>query len=782
MTTLFSTQRRNILAGGVAALTMPAAISWAKTVTPKTGVVRARSAPLGTVRLKASIWADAVAANDRYLASLDPQRLLHNFYQSAGLAALVPVYGGWEAQGIAGHSFGHWLSACSIAIAARPESELKAKLDLALRELRRIQSAHGDGYIGGTTVTRNGKTVDGKIVFEEVRRGEIRSQGFDLNGGWVPLYTWHKVQAGLIDAHRLTGHPLALPLLLGMAGYLAGVLEALTDEQMQEVLHAEYGGLNQSFADLYEITGDRRWLDLATRLYHKAVLDPLAAGRDELAGLHANTQIPKVIGLARLHEVANRPSDAQTARYFHDRVSHHHSYVIGGNSDREHFGPADQLSNQITEATCEACNSYNMLKLTRQLYSWDVRGDWFDFYERVHLNHIMAHQRPSDGAFVYFVPLAAGARRIYSSPEDSFWCCVGTGMESHAKHADSIYWSDRSTLFINLFIPSQMDWGETGFAVDLDTNFLQDEVVAVTVRRAPRSQRTLAIRLPEWSKAASITLNGVATDFDPQAGYIRLTRAWRAGDVLRINFPMDIRVDPTPDNSSVIAFRHGPVVLAADVGSAEEPFAGLGPAFVSDRDPQMELKATGAPHEFRAPRAGGGTLTFKPFFAQYDRRTAVYFPLFSSVAWARSRSRFEAADREQRQLAARTVDQIYLGEMQPERDHGFASSQSEAVNWTGRSARKLSEGNSMTVTLHRPEGGAVLRATWWGRSQNFTTDFFVDKKKIGSEIVDKAQGEGFVTTDYSVPAGPAGEIDIRIEAVRHDTVLYELRMLRAEGP
>lgn len=776
----FSLRRRAVLAGGVAAVALPSAISWASA--KGMDAVRAQAAPLGAVLLKPSIWANAVEANDRYLASLDPHRLLHNFYLSAKLTPPAPVYGGWEAQGIAGHSFGHWLSACSIAVAARPCTRLKASLDLALRELRRIQLAHGDGYIGGTTVMRDGMTIDGKIVFEEVRAGDVRSQGFDLNGGWVPLYTWHKVQAGLIDAHRLAGAPGALPILLDMAAYLAGVLDSLTDDQMQQVLHAEYGGLNESYADLYAITGNRRWLDLATRFYHKAVLDPLAQGRDELAGLHANTQIPKVIGLARLHEVADRPQDGTTARFFHERVTRHHSYVIGGNSDREHFGPADKLSTRITEATCEACNSYNMLKLTRQLYSWDPRGDWFDFYERVHLNHIMAHQRPSDGAFVYFMPLAAGARRIYSSPHDSFWCCVGTGMESHAKHSDSIYWSDGSTLFVNLFIPSRLDWRETGFALDLDTRFPKDGWVALTVRRAPRSSRTLALRLPAWSEGASISVNGAAARFDVQAGYARLTRRWREGDVVSVNFPMRITMEATPDDPSMVAFLHGPLVLAADLGSAEQPFSGLGPALVSDGSPLGQITATDQSGSFMIAQANGLPLTLRPFFSQYDRRTSVYFPVFSTTAWATSRAGYEEAERAQRDLAGRTVDSVYLGEMQPERDHAFASSRSEAVNWNGRSARKLEAGQSMTLRLRRPAGQAILRATWWGPSRDFTTRFSVEGTEIATQSIDKAQGNGFVTKDYSIPVGSEGWVTFEIQALRGTTVLYELRILRATGP
>src|SRR3546814_230971 len=345
----------------------------------------------------------------RSLLSLDPDRLLHNFREGAGLTPRAPVYGGWEARGIAGHSLGHYLSACALMHAQTGDAAARDRITHIVAELAECQRAHGDGYIGGTTVERDGKVIDGKIVFEEVRRHIIRTGGFDINGGWVPLYTWHKVHAGLIDAYRIGHVEAALPVMLGMAGYLATILEGLDDAEMQTLLAAEYGGLNESYADTFAITGDPRWLRLAERIHDRKILDPLAAGHDQLAGLHANTQIPKLIGLARLYELTGNREHQTAARFFRDRVVGHHSYVIGGNSEREHFGPPDRIAPFITERTCEACNSYNMLKLTRHVYGWAPDAALFDYYERVHLNHILAHQHPESGMFAYFMPLSAGA-------------------------------------------------------------------------------------------------------------------------------------------------------------------------------------------------------------------------------------------------------------------------------------------------------------------------------------------------------------------------------------
>ena len=355
----------------------------------------------------------------------------------------------------------------------------------------------------GTLVIR-----DGKIVFEEIRRGDIRTGGFDINGGWVPLYTWHKVHAGLIDAVRLGDVAEAMPVMLAMAGYLGTILEGLDDTQMQKLLAAEHGGLNDSYAETYALTGNPRWRRLAERIYHRKVLTPLAVQKDELPGLHANTQIPKLIGLARLYELTGEARHADAARFFHRTVAAHHSYVIGGNSEREHFGPPDLISTRITERTCEACNSYNMLKLTKHLYGWQPDAALFDYYERIHLNHLLAHQHPETGMFVYFMPLSAGARRTYSTPEDSFWCCVGSGMETHARHGESIFWHDDAALFVNLFIPSAAEWRERGLKVELDTAYPFDEKVVLRVTKAPRAGTAIALRLPGWCDAPSLTLNG----------------------------------------------------------------------------------------------------------------------------------------------------------------------------------------------------------------------------------------------------------------------------------
>ncbi|MGF7151208.1 hypothetical protein FHS96_004871 [Sphingomonas zeicaulis] len=775
---LLRLSRRQMLAGtAVAAFVGPALAA----IPAGAGVRKVEPVGLRHVRLKPSIFADAAAANRRYLLSLDPERLLHNFYLSAGLPAPAPRYEGWEAQGIAGHSLGHWLSACALAIANGGDAALAARLDHCLAEMARIQAAHGDGYCGGTTVDRDGETVDGKIVFEEVRRGEIRTQGFDLNGGWVPLYTWHKVHAGLLDAHRLAGNARALPIALGLSAYLAGVLEPLDDAQMQQVLRAEHGGLNDSYAETYALTGDPRWLRMAEKIRHKAVLDPLAAEQDKLAGLHANTQIPKLIGLARLYELTGEARQATASRFFHKAVTGRHSYVIGGNSEREHFGPPGAIAGAITEATCEACNSYNMMKLTRHLYAWQPDAGWFDYFERVQLNHILAHQRPSDGAFVYFMPLSAGARRSYSTAEESFWCCVGSGIESHAKHAESIYWQGPATLYVNLFIPSSLDLAEQGLALDLDTRFPMDGTVDLTIRKAPAAATTLALRLPSWAREPRLSVDGKAVPIARRDGYAMLSRRWRAGQRIRLELPMALAAEPTPDDPALVAFTHGPLVLAADLGPAAEPFEGAGPALVAAGDAGAALTPAGGAHRFTARSALGESISLAPFFNQYDRRTAVYFPTFTPERWAAARDTYVAAEAERQALAKRTVDTVYLGEMQPERDHAFKAAESATVQLHGRSARKLKPGQSLSIDLARKSGASVLRVIYWGGDIDREIEIRVDGVLLATERRPGPKVGKFVAVDYPLAAGNAARATVSFTARKGEADIYEVRMMVAQA-
>lgn len=754
---------------------------------PVAGIAQTRSPlPLNAVRLSPSVFADAVERNVDYLLFLSADRLLHNFRASAGLAPLGELYGGWEARGIAGHTLGHYLSACSLAYAQTGDVRLRDRAAYVVDQLAICQAAHGDGYVGGTTVARDGNVVDGKIVFEELRAGEIRTSGFDINGGWVPLYTWHKVQAGLTDAVRLGGIDAAMPVLLAMADYLAVILEDLDERQMQTLLAAEHGGLNEAYADLFSMTQDRRWLALAEHIRHRAVLDPLTAGENPLPGLHANTQIPKVIGLARLHELTGEPAHRETARHFHELVTRHYSYVIGGNSGGEHFGEPDAIASRISDRTCEACNTYNMLKLTRHLYAWSGDATLFDFYERAHINHILAHQHPQTGGFVYFMPLASGARRIYSQPEDSFWCCVGSGMESHAKHGDSIYWEDADTLYVNLYYASRVDWERGGMTLSMETGFPLSETVTLRIDSAPHEIRRIALRIPGWCDNAQISVNGEAAPAPPQDGYAVVERAWRAGDIVMLRLPMQLRVETPPDDPSMTTYLHGPLVLAADLGPASEPFEDLPPALVNARPAEALMPSRQGFARYVMPDAVPAALELRPFFNQYDNRTAVYFPSFSPAAWAERRAAFEAEQRAQAVLHRRTVDTIQLGEMQPERDHNFRFNHADLIAFGGKTGRQAwwGAGNWMAFDLAVAEGPMVLQVLYWGEEVGKDFEILVDGERIAHERRDRAPTAEFHAVDYPLPEtltrGKA-EVEVRFVTRGTDAPVYVCRMLRAAG-
>jgi DUF1680 family protein len=752
------TTRRSFLLSGAAMAFVPTIISCSPQAAGTSGGLpaTARSFPLSAVRLKPSPFLEAVEANRNYLHRLEPDRLLHNFRTSAGLEPKGEVYGGWESDTIAGHTLGHYLTAASLMHAQTGEAECKHRVDYIVDELAAVQAAHGDGYVAGFTRKRGDIVEDGKILFSELVRGDIRSAGFDLNGCWVPFYNWHKTFAGLFDAQSLCGNPKALGIAQGLGGYIDGVFAQLDDEQVQKVLDCEHGGINESFAELHGRTRDARWLRLAERLRHKKILDPLAAGQDVLPWIHANTQIPKLIGLARLHELTGRPADAAAPRFFWDTVTRDYTYVIGGNADREYFPEPRTISKHITEQTCESCNTYNMLKLTRHLYSWKPEARLFDYYERAHINHILAHQDPRTGMFAYMVPLMSGSHRTFSSPFDDFWCCVGSGMESHAKHGESIYWQADDMLIVNLFIPSRLDWTERKAVVSLDTEYPYGEEVNLAIDQiAQPTEFAVAMRIPGWCTGATLAVNGEAQPVETTDGYAIVRRSWAQGDRITLSLPMQLRSEPTVDDPSTVAFLHGPVVLAADLGPADQPFEGTAPALVGSdivggfaaaslADKTFATRGTGRPEDLR----------FAPFIEQRDRRTAVYFRRFTDAEWTVEQAAFAAEQARLRDLEARSVDVMHLGEMQPERDHQLTSRNSYPVTYRGRhgrDARGEGEPGFFQFRMRVRQGPLVLQATYWGEERNKLFHILVDGTRIATQELQRERPGEFFTVDYPIP-------------------------------
>lgn len=464
-------------------------------VTPNPLATKAVPFALHQVQLLDSPFKLAMERNAKYLLTLDADRLLHNTRRYAGLQPKAPLYGGWEARGIAGHSLGHYLTALAQQYAATRDARFKERLNYIVSEMAECQKAYGDGYVGALPPLEL-KTM------RDFQKGIVEpSSAFNFKGGaWVPWYTQHKVLAGLKDTWTLGENAQAREITLKLADWMDTITRSLTQEQMQRMLGVEHGGMNETLADIYALTGDKKYLDAARRFHHEAIMNPLVAGRDELAGRHANTQIPKIIGEARLYEVANDQNGRQIAEYFWERVVHHHSYVIGGNSENEHFGPPDQLSHHLGPATAETCNTYNMLKLTRHLFKWQPKAEYFDYYERALYNHILASQDPQQGMFVYFMTLKPGHFKTFSTPDNSFWCCVGSGMENHTKYNESIYYHSDDELYVNLFIPSRLMWQEKGITLEQVTSYPRENTTELRFTTQKWLPLALKIRCPQWAK------------------------------------------------------------------------------------------------------------------------------------------------------------------------------------------------------------------------------------------------------------------------------------------
>jgi DUF1680 family protein len=734
----------------------------------------AKSIPLDQVRLLPSAYATAVEVDRKYLLHLGADRLLHNFLLYAGLTPKAEIYGGWESDTIAGHTLGHYLTSLTTMYLQTGETGCRSRADYIVSELRRAQLARGNGYVGALGRKRkDGTIVDGEEVFVEVKRGDIRSGGFDLNGSWSPLYTVHKLMAGLLDVYAGWNNAQALEVLIALAAYFGDMFDALSEPQMQQVLACEYGGLNESYAELYARTGNKRWLVLSQRIFDHRVLDPLENGQDKLANFHANTQIPKLIGLARIHELTGAAPPSDAARFFWETVTAHHSYVIGGNADREYFSGPDTMASHITEQTCEHCNTYNMLKLTRHLYSWQPNGRFFDFYERAHLNHVMAAQNPATGGFTYMTPLLSGAERGYSSVnDDAFWCCVGTGMESHAKHGDSIFWQSGDTLLVNLYIPAHARWQTQDALLRLDTKYPFEARSTLTVESLPHGRTfTVALRVPGWAGGqASVMVNGKPVQARQEEGYALIRRKWKQGDWVSIELPLTVRMEATPGDAKTVAFVRGSMVLAADLGPVDTKWEGNDPAVVG-YNPEAAFTATDATRGLYATKGvfRPADLDFVPFYSQYGRRSAVYFSKFSPAEWTQQEAAYATEQARMRDIAMRSVDVMHLGEMQPEHDHGLTSENSYPVTYRGRQGRDARSGGYFQFDLKTRPGPLLLQATYWGGERGNSFDILVDNQKVGTQVLNNDHPGKFFDVEYAIPAAMTqGKNSIRVRFLPHD--------------
>lgn len=531
---------------------------------------------LSDVRLLDGRLKENMLREQSWLLSIDVKRLLHSFRNNAGIYDAneggyfeVKKYGGWESLDcdLRGHSTGHLLSGLSLMYAQTGDERFKVKADSIVAGLAVVQKVlNQDGYLSAFPQELINRNIAGQKV-------------------WAPWYTLHKIIAGLIDQYLYCNNLQALEVAQKMGAWAYQKLQPVTQAQRALMLRNEFGGINESFYNLYAITGKAEYKWLATFFYHNEMLDPLKEGKDILEKKHANTYIPKLLGMTREYELEGQGQGDAVATFFWNTVINHHSFATGSNSDKEKFFKADALSEHLTGYTGETCNVYNMLKLTRHLFSHTADVKYADYYEKALFNHILGQQDPQTGMVAYFLPMLTGAHKVYSTPENSFWCCVGSGFENHAKYGEAIYYHSADALYVNLFIASTLNWKEKGFSIKQETVFPESGKTVFTIESALNQLLTLNVRYPSWASNVSVTVNGKSLKIKQTAGsYLSIGRVWKATDRVEITFPLTLTTQATSDNPNKVAILYGPIVLAGEMGTAqmESPAPYSNPSLYND--------------------------------------------------------------------------------------------------------------------------------------------------------------------------------------------------------
>ena len=784
-------------------------------------VVKARPLPLSAVRLLAGPLKHAQELDASYLLALEPDRMLAYYRDRAGLRPKAKPYGGWDGDGrnLTGHIAGHYLSAVSLMWSATGDPRFKQRADYIVGELKQVQDAHRDGFLSALK--------GGRTAFDELSRGEIRSAAFDLNGEWSPWYTLHKTYAGLRDAYRHAGNRTALDVEIKFAAWAERVLSRLDDAQLQHMMNTEFGGMNEVMCDLYADTGDARWLALSYKFEHRAFLEPLERHQDDLAGTHANTQIPKILGSAARFLYTGTPSDLLAAGFFWDRVVQHHSFSSGGHGKDEYFGPADELSDWIDGRTAETCNVYNMLKLTRRLFSFWPDPHYADYHERALFNHMLASIDPADGRVCYMVPVGPAVTHEYQDMFRDFTCDVGTGMENHALHGDGIYYEGDDRLWVNLYVPSSATWAKTGVELTMETDFPEGETAKLALRlRAPR-EFTLALRRPYWTgQGFLVKLNGQIVEpgqepapdsldrtgrsqyrrpaYEPSS-YLELKRRWTSGDVVEVALPKTLHLEPLPDNPHRLSLMWGPLVLAGDLGPEPDGHRGEGarpappvPVFVTADPVATWLKpVAGAPGHFRTdgvgrePDARGrvSDVDFQPFFRLHRRTYSTYWDLFTPAEWDRQKTAYAAEAERLRKLAAATVAYLQPGEVVFERQFNYQAGEgAQPQRILGRPGRRGRTWFSYDLPVE-PSHPMVLIATYFSGDRRGTPADFgiqVDGGSIGDQQLGLSDPHRFFDLEYRLPEDLVrgkSKVTVRFQAKQGSQIatVFGLRMIRGDA-
>ena len=742
--------------------------------------------------------------NIEVLLQYDMDRLLAPYRKEAGLEPKAPAYPNWE--GLDGHVGGHYLSAMAMNYAATGNMECKQRMDYMVSQLKECQDANaknnpewGKGYAGGfpnsVKLWPSFKNGDFKVYFSS----------------WAPWYNLHKMYAGLRDAYIYGDNEMARDIFLKFCDWGIELTAGLTDAQMQRMLDMEHGGINENYADAYQISGDEKYLSAAKRFSHRQVLNPLSKGIDNLNNKHANTQIPKFIGFDRIAELDDADKYSSASSYFWETVVNNRSLAFGGNSRKEHFPSVASSIDYVTEDDGpESCNSYNMLKLTEGLFRKFPNAKYADYYEKTLYNHILSTQHPEHGGYVYFTSARPRHYRVYSAPNEAMWCCVGTGMENHGKYNQFIYSRNQDALYINLFIASELDWKEKGIKLKQETDFPSGETTRLTFTEGDGNFELL-IRYPGWveKQAFKIKINGEVYEHAAiPSSYIPIEREWKKGDVVEISLPMKNHIERLPNIPQYVAFFHGPILLGAKTGT--EDLKGLiaddsrlgqyaggkrlpldqAPILIAEDVESVGKKLepiSGKPLQFKlnVKMINPAKLELEPFYKIHDSRYMMYWLTLSENGYKSYLDSLSNMEKKKLELERRTVDHVATGEQQPESDHYMEEAKSNSGNshddfWReardeGYFSYKMATGSQSNLNL--------LVRYWgfeWGQRK---FDIYVeDEKLVTVDNTKKYNISQFKQETYPIPEPLLkGKEFVRVKFVAHPnsavSAVYDVRLV-----
>lgn len=779
----------------------------AMTATAQNGLY-ANEFPLGDVTLLEGPLKHARDLNIKTLLKYDCDRLLAPYRKEAGLEPKAKTYPNWD--GLDGHVGGHYLTAMAIN-AATGDEECRRRMEYMISEITECAEANkknhpewGVGYMGGMPNSAK--------IWSSFKEGDFRV----YNGSWAPFYNLHKMYAGLRDAWVYCGNAQAKKLFLEFCDWAVNITSKLSDQQMEQMLGNEHGGMNEVIADAYAMTGDRKYLECARRFSHKRLLTPLSQRQDCLDNLHANTQIPKVVGFERIAEISRDEVYHTAASYFWDIVTGERTLAFGGNSRREHFPAKDACMDFINDIDGpETCNTNNMLKLTEDLHRRNPEARYADFYEQAMMNHILSSQHPEHGGYVYFTPERPRHYRNYSAPNEAMWCCVGTGMENHGKYGQFIYTHVGDALFVNLFVASELNWKERGVVLRQETAFPYGEESRITITKG-KGSFSLHLRYPGWVRPGEfeVKVNGTPVNIiSGPSSYVTIDRKWKRGDVVTIHFPMHASLKYLPNVPQYVALMYGPILLGMKTGTedmahliADDSRFGQyasgaklpvdqAPILINNNIetiPSQLTPVAGKPLHFTlsTKMVNGISGELQPFFEIHDSRYMMYWLALTEDSYQQYLDRLAQEEKERQALEARTIDKVQPGEQQPETDHKMETDGSYTGNSNNVFFRDARDGHSFSYLMQTDgRNDLSLRLKYWGVGEWKTHEFdiFVDDVLVRSvNNTGKYRISEFKYETYELPASVLqGKQQVRVKFVaakgRQIGEIYEVRLVRPEN-